>query len=598
MVVPTDTPVTLALRSQGGVQAVAGNGVQVTAQGTANGYNLYSLTLTQNGPTMVNVTYNGGRTSILQYNSIKPIESTIGSYANFLTTYQQAKTTHGYNGAFMQWDMTRKTQITYQNYPGGGWEQWMAGGSDDQGLSHAEFLSEYNRIKPNQTQIAALDYYIQNFLFGYLQSQKTSSGALTYNVYRWYDGQDGTPSDQGTWRSYNYIHIANTYLNMYKVSKAFPTLTFKYKPLDYLNFCYQTLNAMFQINPNNPIGDSVHEYGLMGEQTYPDILASLNAEGMTSQASAIKSQLQNKYNYLAAQKYPFASEQSIDTTGFEGCYTLATIFNDNSLADKTQQASVASRGLQPAWYWYGSDNRNMGESWWNLGYEAQLGAWQQQDYLIRGSQTLASSRADQIRSTYGAYLSGWSNINTGQISSDPANYGAAAWIYQSELGVGNGEWGFMPQLNGWWAWTGEASLGFWGGLRTASAALVNDPVVGLYCFNGAVTTSSTAWTITPKDGVRQRVVLLNQGNLSVQIGNAQYTSATIATNLSSIQMTLASVSSAASFTTITFRNLPSGTYGVKLNGNSVGTFTSDGVNASTQIAGVTSGNPTLLITKQ
>src|SRR5690606_29736304 len=127
--------------------------------------------------------------------------------------------------------------------------------------------------------------------------------------------------------------------------------------------------------------DAAHHLGLMGEQTYPEILADLRANGMLAQASNLEGQLNGKRNHFLNQAYPFASEASIDTTAFESVYTLAKMGGNRAMQDKVEAASQAARGVQPLWYFYGSDNRHMGESWWNLGYETQLGAWQQQDYL-------------------------------------------------------------------------------------------------------------------------------------------------------------------------------------------------------------------------
>ena len=225
MTVPTDIPITLAVRAQSGISSVAGEGgknVQVTSQGTKNGYNVYTFSLPTLGPQKVTITYNGGRTSVMQYMSIKPVDQLVQSRTSFLVKNQQAKTSKGYNGAFLQWDFVKKALITWDTYPGGGWKQWMAGGSDDLGLAPAEFLSLKNTITPVQAEITSIDYYIDNFLAKYLQAKKGTNGARTWEVYRWYDGQEGTPSDTGTWRTFNYIHIANTYFHMYQVKRTSP----------------------------------------------------------------------------------------------------------------------------------------------------------------------------------------------------------------------------------------------------------------------------------------------------------------------------------------------------------------------------------------
>ncbi|MCJ1701795.1 DUF5695 domain-containing protein [Rathayibacter festucae] len=578
MVVPTDTTATLAVRAKAGITSVvgqSGRGVSVIAKGTRNGYSLYEVSLPQLGASTVTVTYGGSKTSVLQYYAIEPIEKLIGMHANFIATKQQAKTTRGYNGAFLQWDMSNQKLVTWDDYPGGGWKEWMAGGADDLGLAPAVFLAEKNIDTPVAAEIAAVDTYIDTFILGYLQGRKDSSGQPTYQVYRWYDGRDGTPNDQGVWRTYNYIHIANTYYAMYRIAQIKPALT-KRSATDYLRLTFKTLEAMFTKIPlPSPIGDGAIKHGMMGEHTYPDILNALRAEGMTADADSLEQFLLPKRDFFFAEKYPFGSEMSIDTTGFEVSYTLAKKYGNRALADKVQKASLTCRGMQPLWYFYGSDNRHMGESWWNLGYECQLGAWQQHDYLLTYGDPAGRDFADSVRSTNGAYLSGWANINSGQISPLAGNIGAASWIYQSEKGTN--EYGFMPILDGWWAWSGEAALGFWGGLRSATATVIDDPIVGPYAYGADMTTTSTGLVLVPKDGVRRRITLFTLGKLDIRIERGTYTRAEIQQAGADIRLTLRNTSGAGFAPLIDLVNLPAGSYSVTVDGGAaVGTVRSDG----------------------
>lgn len=217
-------------------------------------------------------------------------------------------------------------------------------------------------LQPVQAEIDSIDYYIARFLLGYLHSA-VEDGKRTFQAYRWTDGQDRIPRDTGVWRSYNYVHIANTYLNLYHTSKGFIHYSFAYRPVEYLTFCYKTLIAMYtKIQMPTPIGDAAKETGPMGESIYPDILSALDAKGMMVRKLELVEHFQNKYDVLKSQPYPFASEQTIDTAGFKATYTLGKIFNDTELARKTQYAPMACRGMQPAWYHFGSDNWLMGES--------------------------------------------------------------------------------------------------------------------------------------------------------------------------------------------------------------------------------------------
>jgi|GEM_PF-2432249 len=597
MVIPQNDTATLAVRAKEGIDEVIGEdgkAIDVTPRGERNGYAIYELAFPQQGPNFVTVRYAGGKESVLQYNSIAPIEELIESHAQFLVDKQQARNTgHGYEGAFLQWDMSREKLITWHDYPGGGWKQWMAGGSDDLGLSPAVFLTEQNLDEPNQEQIDAVDYYLEKFIWGYMQTQTNSSGDRTYRVYHWYDGTDGsspgTADGKATWRVMNYPHVWNTYFNMYRIAKAYPDIDTALTADEYLMRAYNTMRAYFQ-HPNvGTLNDASREMGSMGEMTMPDIVGALKAESHSAQADELEGYIHAKGEEMLSRAYPFASEMSIDTTAFEAVYTLAKRYGDDAMADKVTRASVSARGLQPLWYYYGSDNRHMGESWWNLGYETQLGAWQQQDYLLHYDAAAAGLDFDEtMRSTYGAYLAGWSNINSGQISAAAANLGAASWQYQSQKGVGEGQWGFMPMVENWWGWSGEADLGFWGGLKTASVNVVDDDIVGLYAYGGDIAFEDDVYTVKPTDGVRSRVTLYNEGRFGFQVEKAKYTQARIADDLTDIRLSLESVTDGTSSPRITLTNLPAGSYHVAVDGGApVAEVTSESGLAVVELEGLT-----------
>ncbi|WP_311215129.1 MULTISPECIES: DUF5695 domain-containing protein [unclassified Arthrobacter] len=624
MTIPQDTTAKLAVRAKAGIDAVvpggglgaAGNDATITAAGEANGYKLYDVKFNSLGENFVTVQYAGGKKSVLQYYSIEPVEKLIEANASFIAKNQQAKDpARGYDGAYLQWDMRTKQMVTRQNVGTTALTgidefklRWMTGGSDDAGLSPAAFLAEKNSLSPSGDQITSLDYYIDNFLLGYLQNQ-WKDGQRTWNVYHWYDGGDGdrpaTGSDAGnggsgdglaTWRVMNSPHIWNTYYGMYKIAKAHPELT-KRSAAEYLDFAYNTMRAYFEHSDAGAwLPNASREMASMGELSLPLVRDALKDAGRTAEADKLQQFFQNKYNVFASKKYPFASEMSIDTTAFEANYTLAKMFGDNELARKVTSASLSARGTQPLWYYYGGDNRHMGESWWNLGYETQLGAWQQQEYLTSYDAPANGFDFDEtMRSTYGAYLAGWANINSGQISTDPANYGAASWQFQSEKGTS--EYSFMPNLNGWWAWSGESALGFWGGLKTAAVDVVDDKIFGTYAYGGDAKLVGGTYQITPKDGVRQRLNMFNKNKFGVEISGAKYTAAKIATDLSTVELALENVTDATYSPTFSLRNLPTGTYQVFVDGTrQAQTVTSDGKTASLALSNLAKDAGTLKIT--
>ncbi len=168
-----------------------------------------------------------------------------------------------------------------------------------------------------------------------------------------------------------------------------------------------------------------------------------------------------------------------------------------------------------------------------------------------------------MRSTYGAYLAGWANVNSGQISADPANYGAASWQFQSEKGATELSYGFIGILDGWWSFSGESALGFWGAMHTAAVNIVDDPAIGDYAYGALLeSTADGAYSISPRDGLAQRINVMPAGKLGIELEGARYTQAQIARDGSRISMTLAPVADGEYEPVVTLRNLANGTYTV------------------------------------
>ncbi|CAI6094610.1 unnamed protein product, partial [Clonostachys chloroleuca] len=413
MVIPTNASAIIALRCKDEVASVGEvktKGAQIIPMGSNNGYRLFHANFETLGEHHIEVTLGDSRLAVLQYYCIKPIDHLIKDHSAFLVNQQLARTTRGFNGAFSQWDMaTRKLirkrkRIEFNNNVAArarqlnamntlasslhgmtiqavvGRHGWLGGWGSDLGLAPAAYLSEKCLNFPDQTEVSAIDYHIKNFLLGYLVNARDPYGQRTFQVYRWFDGHDGKPSDTGIWRAYNYTHVTNVFYNMYRIAQGYPRLETRYDALEYLEHAYQVLNAMYSKIPvPKPIGDAANTLGLMGESTVPEIARVLLQEGMTSQAETLKRYINKKVAYLKDVKYPFAPKMTIDTTGFESVFALSKVNGSDNLARKSQKASLASRGLQTLWYCYGSDNRMIGESYWNLGYETQLGSCQQQE---------------------------------------------------------------------------------------------------------------------------------------------------------------------------------------------------------------------------
>ncbi|MCB0111399.1 MAG: hypothetical protein KDE53_36005 [Caldilineaceae bacterium] len=66
----------------------------------------------------------------------------------------------------------------------------------------------------------------------------------------------------------------------------------------------------------------------------------------------------------------------------------------------------------------------------------------------------------------------------------------------------------MAQSRGVWPYDGEIDNGFVGALRTAAVVVIDDPIFGLLAYGGELIAGHQTLQIVPKDGVRQRLHLL------------------------------------------------------------------------------------------
>jgi hypothetical protein len=244
--------------------------------------------------------------------------------------------------------------------------------------------------------------------------------------------------------------------------------------------------------------------------------------------------------------------------------------NNTTMMSKINAKTRAARGHMPVWYYYADPVTITGENWWNFQYTTSLAGYAMDDWTRRYS---SKPEVDQ-RLSYAAKLANIGAINSGQISSDPANIGAVSWTYQA----GKGNYGALgldggPLFNGWRGMSGEADLGLFGAIKTLSSDVAVDPIFGLYGYGCDVTESGNSYTITPKDGVFQRLHLISQ-KLSLELNRDQYTSAIVAKSKNNVRLTLKNTTTGTAHTTVLIlTGLAAGTYDVLVDGTKTGSVT-------------------------
>jgi len=529
----------------------------------ATDHKVYEFKLAHLGENIVTVNYGTGEKIALQFYVIENPGAASQRHATFMVANTQISNAGAFNDKiFDDWMMdTKSRRNAFTGYQG--FTYWMGWG-DDWGYTHGQFLAEKNAMMPVASEITALDDYLEIAVWGSIMK----SNHTDFRLHNWLS-VPGFTDDYV--RGYAYPHVYNTFFSMYKIAKLHPGLvTYRNPALTYLKRAYGLLNSMFANTVNYAF-----DAGLMGELTLPEILAALDAEGMTTEANKIRGYLATKWNTFKGNTYPYGSEYNYDNTGEEAVYTLAKMNNNTTIQSKIQDKTRACRGWQPVWYFYSVPVTICGENWWNFQYTAALAGAAMDDWMRYHS----TSPDLEARGTYAAKLANFTAVNSGQIDADPANIGAVSWTYQAMKGnfgaqgsaERQGAANVRTELhNGWRSMSGEADLGLFGGLKIISADVANDPIFGLVGYGCDATLTGNVYSVSPRDGIGQRVNILPI-KLYVTAQQDQITTATLSKDI--VDLVFKSRKAGAHANKVSIEGLSAGSYTVTVDGVATGNAT-------------------------
>jgi hypothetical protein len=550
MTVPNNLFAQFALRTTQTVSSVTAEfpaQTQIQFLGTTNVsgamYQIYQVQFSRLGENELTVQYGAGRTMYLEFFVTEPLETLISKRAAFLVGKQINDPTKWYNSLFCDWNMDHQVLITPDNHDtlGNSFQVYEIA-SDDAGESRPAYMAEKEAAFPLQSEVTALDNYIQNFVWGGLQRATNESSAYgIYGVPDWHNLRTNNILSLG--RGYDYPHIFVMYYGMYRVAKYHAEVTTYLTAQNYLQRAWGTAMALWTFG-----GGQATHVGLMNELVIPDIIDALQAEGMTGQAASLRNNWEQKVNYyVTGQADLFASEYAFDSTGFEsqeayaryalqhagsslfmGSTNVALFLQQAQQYSLTQiTANIFDRGwLETAYYYYGSDYRgDMGEDY-VVTYMSQEGGWGLLDFALY----YATNRTDYLRLGYGSYLNGWSTFNSGTPAS---NYGFWYPGVANDGGCGGGfepspynnTWlGGQPMHRGAWYYSAEQNLGYCGAIRSAATILADDPIFGRYCYGGSWQVAGGTNQVVPLDGVRKRFhAMLNNSTLHMVLNADRFT---------------------------------------------------------------------------
>jgi hypothetical protein len=558
MALPRDLVARVALRSSSVIHNVSAeypDQTTIRRVGRNGDAELYEVAFRRLGENRLTVTFGDNRRMHLEFFSTEAVETMIAKRAAFIASHQHRDASKWYNGLFAEWAMDSHAVLGPDNYDRiKGWRIYEVT-CDDPGLSKPAFLASKNAERPVQSEVSALDYYIEHFVWGGLQ--RTTSEEYPFAVYGIPDWKQNRDSRDGGrngrkhfWRIYDYPHVTLMYFGMYRVAKHFATIKTALSSIDYLRRAYGTAVAMFTI-PYEIERWSAYQTGLYNELVIPDVIDALEAEGLAEQADRLRMHWDRKVRaFIVDRPDLFRSEYAFDTTGFESTHALASYALANAdrlgaehpanekmppvsrassqrFLELEMQANIFCRGwLEPAYYLYGSDIRGSGGNSYTLTYMSQMGGSSVLDYALYH----ATDYAPYLRLGYASSLSSWALLNSGTPES---NYGYWYPGKENDGGAGGGfepapygmTWLEQPHHRGSWYYACEIDLGFCGALRGARTVLADDPLFGRICLGGDVRSANGSVEVVPKDGVRRRFhALIANQRLHVTLDQARFAS--------------------------------------------------------------------------
>ena len=600
MTLPRDVTARIALRSASKIQNVTAEFPRETAirhVERSGGAEIYEVRFTRLGENRLTVTFGAGRTMYLEFFSTEPVETLIAKRAAFIASHQHRDPSKWYNGLLAEWAMDTHVLLGPDNYDRiKGWRIYEVT-CDDPGLSKPAYLASKNAERPVQSEVSALDYYIEHFVWGGLQ--RTTAEEYSYAIYGipdWKHNRDSRdPGRNGRthiWRIYDYPHITLMYFGMYRVAKHNPQIKTALDAKEYLHRAYGTAVAMFTI-PYEVERWSAYQTGLYNELVIPDVITALDDEGMQEQAQRLRTHWERKVrSFIGERPDLFRSEYAFDTTGFESTHALAKYALDHAaefgrkrpaderapamsvdvmhhFLEQQMQANIFCRGwLEAAYYLYGSDIRGSGGNSYTLTYMSTMGGWSVLDYALY----YATDFAPYLRLGYASSLSAWALLNSGTPES---NYGYWYPGAENDGGAGGGfepapfgnTWLDQPHHRGSWYYSCEIDLGFCGALRCARTVLADDPLFGRVCLGGEWKKTTSAIEVLSRDGVQRRFhALIGGKRLHVNLASDRFADGkpvVVNEGLTTLHFDVQTANVAPHTTRVSFRAATNATYVIR-----------------------------------
>lgn len=472
MVVQEGTEALVELQSKSDITKIKplSDNITIANQERKGDKTILRLVFRQRGQKTLKFHYGEGRWTNLHFYCINDIGELLKARGKFVVDRQFFKDPddpyHRFHG-FLPFDY--RIGSTFQDSD----EVWEVGDSDEAGFSEPLFLAEKNVHYPSKEEVDALESYVEDCLFKYIQNPETYEvRASLYWKERYPSSGWGAWTkgrSEATFRSYNYVHPANIYHALYRIGKGYGLLTRK-KAEEYLRMSYHTCMRWFSTGPWRHIG-------LMEGSNAIHILEDIRREGWQTEYESLLAQMKECDQQMVEDPYPYSSELIIDQTAHEQVYFFTKFFGDTAKNQKTVQVLKALRGgNQPVWFRYGNDKRGDICCWYNAS--------------LNGMALLDSFESS---GDMDAFVKGYAGVMSVMHNVPPDGMGFNHFICTA--GIFDDD---PPR-------TFESGSGLWGFLRAAKSYVIHDEAFGLIGCGCGAKEAGGRISVTPKDGLRKRV---------------------------------------------------------------------------------------------
>jgi len=535
MVLPIDMTGHLRVRCKQAITVEGDEHTEIDLVRTDGALSVYRLRFSKPGQHNVTIASDSGEATNLHFLAIEPIEKLARAHSAHIARDQQYRAPGRRDGMFLMWDSELGSVVLKPRH------QFMGGGSDEIGFSEPLVLAWKNVVDPAADEVAALEYYIERFVWGGIQDRETFAVST---------GITDEPDEPMAYdRSFNYPHLVNIYFALSKIAGGYGLTRFR-DAEGYLTMAYRTALAYYTLAMYK---DNARTVANFGESLYFDLVAALRTHGHAAEADELEWHISRKAELFLSKPYPYLSEFVFDTTGYADAYFLRKHAGGLEGAAPVVSVLRATRGRQHSWPWYGGDVR------WGWGCSKY--PWP--DELCLNYMTTHSGRAlldhfhetgeiQDLRLAYGSYL--------------------AAWALVEPSGLAHNLYTWEPTRMVFDPWTSEMGCGLYLNFITACAYAVDDPDFGLIGYGCDVEGDSRGHiSVIPRDGVAKRVRIWPSG-IQVELSAGKIDRVDAEGNGRKLALVLRETLGREIDAPLAVRGLPEGNYRLSANFMEQGTY--------------------------